>query len=79
MSATLRAPALASTGAGVYTHTQDVSDTTWTITHNLGHYPAGITVRLLSGEIVEPDRDDLDINTTVLTFGRTAAGLAELI
>jgi hypothetical protein len=56
-----------------------VSDTLWTVAHNLGHHPAGITVVLLSGEVVWPDRDDLDENTSVLTFKTPSAGLATVV
>lgn len=82
MSATLREPAHGGGGGGgadVFTFSQPTPAPTWTIAHNLGHYPAGLTVRLLSGEIVEPERSDLDVNTLNLTFIIPAAGVAELV
>ncbi len=79
MVAKLVAPALAGSGADVYEHTQTTPDTAWTVAHNLGHYPAGVSVILLSGESVIPSRDDLDVNTMLLTFGIPAAGVAEVI
>lgn len=63
----------------VFSFTQSSPSTTWTIAHNLGHYPVAITVKLLSGEVVEPDRADIDINNLTLSFSIPAAGLAELI
>lgn len=80
MTAELRGPDnSASSGSALYQHTQSVVATQWTIPHNLGHYPAGVAVRLNSGDIVIPDRDDLDINTVVLSFIVPAAGIAELV
>lgn len=65
--------------ASVVTFTQSSPSLTWTIVHNLGRAPVAITVTLLAGTIVEPDRQDVDPNTTVLTFSTVAAGTAELI
>lgn len=79
MVAELRGPDTGGGGAGIYTHTQDDADTQWTVAHNRGHNPAGITVVLLSGDVVWPDRDDLDQNTTVLTFKIPSSGIATVV
>lgn len=64
---------------GIYTFTQTTPATTWTIVHNLGHFPAGVSVRLSSGANIEPSRVDVDVNTTVLTFSGPYSGTAELM
>jgi len=80
--AELRAPALAGSGSGgggkLYVHTQSAAASSWTVPHNFGQYPSAVLVRLDSGEIVETDRDDLDLNTTVLTMVGARSGIAEV-
>lgn len=66
-------------GGDAFVFSQPTLSTAWTVAHNFGRAPAAVTVTLLSGEIVEPDRADIDVNHTVLTFSIPAAGHAVLI
>jgi hypothetical protein len=60
-------------------HTQTTPATVWTIDHNLGFRPGGVTVEETDGtEIRWSDRDDPTVNRTVLTFLVPVAGRAYL-
>lgn len=65
-------------GGGSYVHTQNAAAAVWTITHNLGFRPGGITVEDSAGTEIVGDRDDPDANTTVLTFDFATGGVAYL-
>ena len=58
-----------------YQHTQTIPASTWTVTHNLGKLPA-ITVMDSSGNVVEGDYENININQTILTFSGAFSGIA---
>ena len=60
-----------------YLHTQMAASATWTITHNLGKYPA-VTVIDSAGDQCEGAVVYVDTNTITLTFGAAFAGAAYL-
>jgi len=64
-------------GAEVFTfvHNQMVPSAIWTISHNLGGFPA-ITVVDSSGRQVEGSVEYVDLNTLVVTFEGSFAGQA---
>lgn len=61
-----------------YRHVQIEPSTTWTIRHNLGHYPNSVVVDTLGREIEPGGKNHLDENTLVLGFGIPFAGTADL-
>lgn len=61
---------------GSYTHTQAVSSTTWTITHNLGYFPGGVSVVDSAGTKVYGDVTHIDVNSLVVTFSAGFGGKA---
>jgi hypothetical protein len=74
----------------VYNHTQAISDTTWTITHNLGVNPSvqvlvnrqegtGTAITTTQFEIQPDTVTIIDENTLRLTFDRPESGLAQVI
>ena len=60
-----------------YTHYQDVPQSTWIITHNLGKCPS-VTVVTSSGEKVEADVYYKNLNTVEINFIGAFAGVAYL-
>ena len=84
------APAVSITGAapsqilnfvlpvgGNYTHTQNVSSATWTITHNLGFSPA-VSVVDSGGNHVVGDVNYVSVNVLTVSFSAPFGGLAYL-
>jgi hypothetical protein len=67
----------AGTGAATYIWTQNTPSTVWTITHNMGNYPAVYTEDSAQGEIIG-DVSYPDTNTVVVSFSTPEAGLAYL-
>lgn len=65
------------TGAHV-DYLQAIASTTWTITHNLGSYPAVVVLDSAGTEQIGDVRY-LDTNTVVLTFAAAFAGTASLV
>jgi hypothetical protein len=59
-------------------YSQTTPAATWPITHNLGR-PVGIVIRLTTGEIVNTDIDQNNLNVAVLTFPVPYAGEALVI
>jgi hypothetical protein len=60
-----------------YVHEQTISQSVWTIEHNL-HFIPNITVVDSAGTVVEGDYNYPDENTVVLTFSGAFAGKAYL-
>jgi hypothetical protein len=50
----------------------------WTITHNLGFYPAGVVVEDTAGTTVVGDVEYIDSNTLTITFSFPFAGVVYL-
>jgi len=62
----------------VYTHTQSLAATTWTVNHNLGFFPGGVSV-IDSGEnVVFGDIGHQNANTLTITFTTAFGGKAFL-
>lgn len=58
-----------------YQHTQGVADTTWTVNHNLGRYPA-VTVLDSANTEIECDVEHTSTNQVVLTLAYATSGIA---
>lgn len=65
-------------GGSIFTYTQSTPAATWTISHNLGRFPASVTV-WIGDEEVSTDIDTPDTSTAVITFSSPQSGRAELI
>lgn len=63
--------------AGVYTHTQGTSASTWTITHNLGYYPS-VTVVDNGDNVVIGDVSYISPNQVSVSFSASFGGKAYL-
>jgi len=68
----------AGVGAGFFTYVQNTSSATWSITHNLGGYPA-FTVLDTSGNQCEGAVSYTNVNSMVLTFTAPFSGTAYLV
>src|SRR5262245_20679409 len=64
-----------STGYGVYTHTQGVAASTWSVTHNLGYHPNVTPVDSLDREFIA-DVTYVDLNNLTITLTAQTAGKA---
>ena len=64
-------------GRVAYTHTQGVSNSTWTINHNLGFYP-NLTVQDSAGTIYEGEITYTDSVSLTVTFSSAFSGKAYL-
>lgn len=64
------------TGVG-YVHTQASAAATWTVTHNLGHYPLVNVV--VGGEVVIADITHVSTSVLAIAFAAPASGLASVI
>lgn len=62
-------------GDAFYVHAQDVADTTWTVTHNLGKFPS-VSVVDSGGTWVVGDVTYVDANTLRVVFSRAFGGKA---
>ena len=61
---------------GSYKHTQGVPSTTWTINHNLGYEPGGVSIVDSSGTIVTGTVTYASINQIVVSFTSAFGGKA---
>lgn len=55
-------------GGGTYVHTQSAPSTTWTVAHNLGYYPGGVSVIDSAGTKVYGDITHTNTNQLVINF-----------
>lgn len=62
-------------GDKAFTYTQATPSATWTITHNLGKYPA-VSIVDSAGSAVVGDVEYIDANTVTITFQSAFAGAA---
>lgn len=63
--------------ANGYVHVQSVATSVWTVQHNLGYRPGGITVEDSSGEDwIGFEVQHIDDNELTLTFGGAFGGVA---
>jgi hypothetical protein len=51
-----------------YRHVQGVPAAVWTITHNLGYFPGGVTVKDSAGDLHEGRITYIDMNTISISF-----------
>lgn len=67
-------------GGVSYRHIQLSADEIWTVPHNLGFYPGGLTAYDSAGDIIEPaDIIHIDVNNTTLLFtGRPMSGKVDV-
>ena len=63
--------------AGQYVHIQSASASTWTITHNLGFFPA-VSVVDSGGSVVEGDVSYISVNQVSIAFSSSFGGKAYL-
>ena len=61
-----------------YQHTQSSASATWTITHNLGYYPAGVAVVDSGGSTCLGDVTYLSVNALMVNFAAAFSGSAYL-
>lgn len=62
-------------GGAAYTHNQGTPATTWTIHHDLGYKPGGISIIDSGGTNIEGDIAHLTINTFVITIAYPTSGV----
>lgn len=63
---------------GHYVHTQSVPSASWTITHDLGYYPGGVSIVDSGGTKVYGDVTFISQSTLVVTFNAAFSGKAYL-
>lgn len=63
---------------GTYLHDQATPSDVWTIVHNLGFKPGGITVTDSAGTEVDGIRKHIDVNTLEIHFEAPMGGYAAL-
>ncbi len=54
--------------AGTYVHTQSSASATWTVVHNLGYFPGGVSVVDSAGSKVYGDVTHTSTNQLVINF-----------
>ncbi len=59
------------------THNQDIANSLWTISHNMGKFPS-VTIIDSSGDEVEGDVKHIDINNLTISFSSAFTGKAHL-
>ena len=55
-------------GGGTYVHTQSSASATWTVAHNLGYFPGGVSVVDSAGSKVYGDVTHTSVNQLVINF-----------
>lgn len=71
-------PGPAGAGGNAFDFTQGSAAATWTIPHNLGHYPV-IDVRDAGGNVLLVQVQHLSLNTAQVSFITTVAGTARCV
>ena len=56
------------TGGGTYVHTQSSASATWTVVHNLGYFPGGVSVVDSAGSKVYGNVTHTSANQLVINF-----------
>ena len=64
----------AGNSGGSYVHNQSSALATWTITHNLGYYPGGISVIDSAETVVIGDVTHVNISTFTVSFSSAFSG-----
>ena len=60
--------------SGSYRHVQSVSASTWTVIHNLGYYPGGVSLIDSVETVVFGDVTHVDTNTFTVSFSTPFSG-----
>jgi len=68
----------AGASGGSYVHTQSTPSTTWTVVHNLGYFPGGVSVVDSAGTKVYGDITHANVNQLVINFSAGFSGKAYL-
>jgi len=68
----------AGAGGGSYIHAQSTPSTTWTVVHNLGYFPGGVSVVDSAGTKVYGDITHSNVNQLVINFSASFSGKAYL-
>ena len=68
----------AGASGGTYTHVQSSPSTTWTVVHNLGYFPGGVSVIDSAGTKVYGDITHSSNNQLVVNFSAGFSGKAYL-
>jgi len=68
----------AGVSGGNYTHIQSAPSTTWTVVHNLGYHPGGVSVIDSAGTKVYGDITHISVNQLVINFSAGFSGKAYL-
>jgi len=68
----------AGVGGGNYTHIQSAPSATWTVVHNLGYFPGGVSVIDSAGTKVYGDITHNSNNQLVINFSAGFSGKAYL-
>jgi len=66
-------------GAQPYEHVQPIGAANWIVNHNLGRWPAAVTVVTTGGVEVTSDVTHVSINQTTIAFAQPFAGRARVI
>ncbi len=61
-----------------YQHVQVTPQLVWTVQHNLGYRPAGVSVTDDQGRRRQPDTHHVNVNLMTLTFAEPTPGYADL-
>lgn len=67
-------PGPAGSSGGSYIHHQSSALATWTVTHNLGYYPGGISVIDSAETVVIGDVTHVNISTFTVSFSTPFSG-----
>jgi len=68
----------AGVSGGNYTHIQSTPSATWTVVHNLGYHPGGVSVIDSAGTKVYGDVTHSSVNQLVINFSAGFSGKAYL-
>lgn len=68
----------AGVSGGNYTHVQSAPSAAWTVTHNLGYFPGGVSVIDSAGTKVYGDITHSTVNQLVVIFSAGFSGKAYL-
>lgn len=66
-------------GAGAYEHVQAIAAASWTVNHNLGRWPAAVTIVSTGGVEVTGAVTHVSTDQTSIAFAQPFAGRARVI
>lgn len=62
-----------------YTHNQTSPATSWTVNHNFGYRPSGISVISVGGQVVNADITHTSVNQFIVSFSMPYSGMVRVI